>query len=611
MRPYLAVLSDSFYEAMHSRVLWILLGLILLLLLLLAPLTVTYPLTSQISNSDVRDLRQLAQALVAAEAASETDVRRVIWKKLDDELQKNLKKIAEVEDEENRNIGRELRVRSALASALNEIINDDAVFTDAQLSSLELPPEARRLADGPRYDEQQKRLHRLVMETCFPDQFESRTGRSTQIIYLIWPLGDQIPFGQQQVEQAIEFILAQFTNFFLGFIGVFVGILVTASIIPGTFESGSVNLLLSKPISRPLLYLTKVFGGCWFVLANCILLVVGVYVVSGVRLGVWNHRLPWCIPLFLFLFLIYYSVSALAGLIWRNTVVAIVLTILFWLLCTIVGETHETITALALNPKKLATVIPTRDQLLALTDTGRVQRWDKVASKWDEVFKEDVQRLGPAFAQRIDLVGPIYDGRRDQLLAIEQSFGAGKLFKATAEGEWKREAVGQAPAGCRHLALGNGGEVFAIGRRGLARLTGGEPASGVKLFGFSVPGTGGRGAFEPLGPTGFKLTDQATACVHLSRPVAYTVDKGELTRLVVAEDGKFAVDAQTEIGTDEDLFLVCAAGELVLVGDDEGRLRLFSGSELRELSGASAARQERSTFPLCLDRWTLVCGYVP
>jgi hypothetical protein len=79
------------------------------------------------------------------------------------------------------------------------------------------------------------------METCFPDQFESRTGRSTQIIYLIWPLGDQIPFGQQQVEQAIEFILAQFTNFFLGFIGVFVGILVTASIIPGTFESGSVN----------------------------------------------------------------------------------------------------------------------------------------------------------------------------------------------------------------------------------------------------------------------------------------------------------------------------------------------------------------------------------
>ena len=77
--------------------------------------------------------------------------------------------------------------------------------------------------------------------------------------------------------------------------------------------------------------------------------------------------------------------------------------------------------------------------------------------------------------------------------------------------------------------------------------------------------------------------------MHLSRPVAYTVDKGELTRLVVAEDGKFAVDTQTEIGTDEDLFLVCAAGELVLVGDDEGRLRLFSGSELREL----AAHQPR------------------
>ena len=39
MRPYLAIIKDSFREVLASRVLWILLALITLTLLVIAPLT--------------------------------------------------------------------------------------------------------------------------------------------------------------------------------------------------------------------------------------------------------------------------------------------------------------------------------------------------------------------------------------------------------------------------------------------------------------------------------------------------------------------------------------------------------------------------------------------
>jgi ABC-type transport system involved in multi-copper enzyme maturation permease subunit len=48
-------------------------------------------------------------------------------------------------------------------------------------------------------------------------------------------------------------------------IGLFIAILVTAPTIPQMFETGSLHLLLSKPISRSLLFLAKFVGGCAFV----------------------------------------------------------------------------------------------------------------------------------------------------------------------------------------------------------------------------------------------------------------------------------------------------------------------------------------------------------
>ena len=59
MRPYLAIIKDSFREALASRVLWILLSIITLKLVLLAPLTVRVNLTTDFTWGRIAECPRL------------------------------------------------------------------------------------------------------------------------------------------------------------------------------------------------------------------------------------------------------------------------------------------------------------------------------------------------------------------------------------------------------------------------------------------------------------------------------------------------------------------------------------------------------------------------
>ena len=113
---------------------------------------------------------------------------------------------------------------------------------------------------------------------------------------------------------------------------------------------------------------------------------VGLWLLVGVRLGVWNERLLWSIPLFLFIFLVYYSVSAFAGLVWRNTIVSVVVTVVFWFACFLVGTAHDTIENLIIAPQRFSKVLAAGDDTFAITQSGTVQRWDAEETKWTPAF---------------------------------------------------------------------------------------------------------------------------------------------------------------------------------------------------------------------------------
>ena len=182
----------------------------------------------------------------------------------------------------------------------------------------------------------------MALETVPYPAGGSPVEEALQIRYGGHDFGHPIPVPGKSRELLTSFAVAWFldtiVDFIVGVFGVFVALVVTSSIIPETYKSGSVELLLSKPISRPLLFLAKFTGACSFVFLNIVYLLVGIWLIAGLRLGLWDASLLVAIPIFLFYFVIFYCVSALSGLIWRNAIVSLALALLFWGACIFVAQ---------------------------------------------------------------------------------------------------------------------------------------------------------------------------------------------------------------------------------------------------------------------------------
>jgi hypothetical protein len=186
-----------------------------------------------------------------------------------------------------------------------------------------------------------------------------------------------------------QFVVPVIIDWLLGFALVFLGILVTASIIPDMLQPGSLHLLLSKPVSRTVLLLSKFVGGCAFVFLCVVQLVVGLYLVAGLRLDVWNIRLLWCIPVSVFLFSVFYSVSLVAGLRWRSPILAIAVTTIFGTTCMVVGIVGGFFDGLVTRPQRIQSMAVAGDSLFGSTRGGGLVRFDRGQNRWIEVFESD------------------------------------------------------------------------------------------------------------------------------------------------------------------------------------------------------------------------------
>ncbi|HJT78261.1 MAG TPA: ABC transporter permease subunit [Gemmataceae bacterium] len=133
------------------------------------------------------------------------------------------------------------------------------------------------------------------------------------------PLGEQIYFIEYWVVGNVG-----------AWIGILVGIIVTAFFIPNMLRKGTVDMLVVKPMYRPTLLTFKYLGGLSFMLLNAALVIVGIWLVLGLRSGVWATGFLWTILILTFFFAIYYAVSTLAGVLTRSPIVAILLTCVAW-----------------------------------------------------------------------------------------------------------------------------------------------------------------------------------------------------------------------------------------------------------------------------------------
>lgn len=139
-----------------------------------------------------------------------------------------------------------------------------------------------------------------------------------------------IRFFRFPVGVFVQFWESYLVNFFGAAIALLISTIITAFFIPNMIRKGTVDLLLVKPISRIALLLYKYIGGLTFIFLNTVVVVVGIWLVLGLRTNMWGSGFLLSIFVLTFQFALYYAVSTLFAVFSRSPIVAILMTCLFW-----------------------------------------------------------------------------------------------------------------------------------------------------------------------------------------------------------------------------------------------------------------------------------------
>lgn len=137
-------------------------------------------------------------------------------------------------------------------------------------------------------------------------------------------------------EWARGMYLGIFSYFIVGFwltwAATILALVSTAPIYNDFMADGSIDLVLSRPISRTWLFFVKYLGSLLFVVLQVTLFAVGVFLCVVWRVGDWNWSIFWAIPLVTIFFSYLYSFSVLMTMLTRSTMASLLLTMLFWVL---------------------------------------------------------------------------------------------------------------------------------------------------------------------------------------------------------------------------------------------------------------------------------------
>jgi ABC-type transport system involved in multi-copper enzyme maturation permease subunit len=198
--------------------------------------------------------------------------------------------------------------------------------------------------------------------------------RPTENARLLWPYsttalfglisldeGHGIPLGTQlwEIENHVISIGA-------AWILILLSIVVTAFLVPNMLRKGAVDLLLVRPMHRVRLLVYKYLSGVVYILANVALLIGALWAVLGLRTGIWKPGILVSIPVLTFFFAILYAVSVFYGVLTRSAVTAILVTCIVWFGLWLVGTLHAAIDQTRAAPTWEPWVYPVVDTLHAI-----------------------------------------------------------------------------------------------------------------------------------------------------------------------------------------------------------------------------------------------------
>ncbi|HMO13532.1 MAG TPA: ABC transporter permease [Pirellulaceae bacterium] len=501
MRPYLSIIKDSFRAALATRMMYVLLAVITLLLASLAPIWIKEELDWEIRYpQNVQNPDSLIKRLGGDGPNAEEKLVHHIWTFFSQELKDELAKFYDHDRESERDMSRQptpddtfgptgafarQKLWDNTIAELNRIIQHETVYQEEIFAGRVLATEAEdfiKTGLENLSEIQQKRLNRLLVERSVGVGF-IRPGppSSLTLSYLVWSpsalkMNTRVPEMRKVIAEWLPYLLDKFVLS----IGLLIAILITAGIIPEMLQASSLSLLLSKPISRWGLLVAKFAGGCAFIAILATYLFVGIWFLLGIRIGYWERAILLSIPVYVVAFAIYFSVSTLVGVLFRNTIVSIFLTLLFWGVCFAVGTTYYRVKSSA-KAMEIVNVVDTQTALFQVDRMAASYQFVKDKNEWEMALADDATRMFSnilyvgAFFQDPDSmqdvpppIGPCYDPKHD-LVAIgyynfqrPQTMHRRVLTVASASREWKPTNAGYLPANTVKLFSSNEVGLIAV-----------------------------------------------------------------------------------------------------------------------------------------------------
>jgi uncharacterized coiled-coil protein SlyX len=135
-----------------------------------------------------------------------------------------------------------------------------------------------------------------------------------------------------------RFFMLQFgIGVWLSWAAIIIALISTAGIIPSMVTSGAIDTLLSKPIGRVRLFLTKYITGLLFVLLQVAVFALGTLLVIGLRAGVWEWTILLAVPIVTVFYSYLFAICALVGLVSKSPMTSLLVTGVFWILLFLVN----------------------------------------------------------------------------------------------------------------------------------------------------------------------------------------------------------------------------------------------------------------------------------
>jgi ABC-type transport system involved in multi-copper enzyme maturation permease subunit len=148
-------------------------------------------------------------------------------------------------------------------------------------------------------------------------------------------------FGKTSGGEDVQRLVRQVHGAIAAFLftaGMFLAVFASAGLIPSVFEPGRIELLLSKPVERYHILLGRYIGNVLVIAANIFYLVFSIWLIFGVKTGVWTYGFLWSSVLTVFMFAVLLTVVVLVGVLWESAAVTTMVTFGIMILSPILAQ---------------------------------------------------------------------------------------------------------------------------------------------------------------------------------------------------------------------------------------------------------------------------------